>query len=225
MYDLAQDPLLAGSKAKIEDICFASLDSPIDQLKDLADATLFDLMSSPKVLKQVNPFDISTLSYNSSDNSIRYIWKKQPESLNDSKQYFYNALNAYNQIKTTDPIDTSALGIAAYDLFKATNDNHYLSFAYKIYNRENVSKCGNIEKCINMIILSRSLYNLIKESKYLDTQVNYIGQLVNTKFDYKGYGGYFASQQAFGETGEQNKQNYSIYQNGIIAGILINKTK
>jgi hypothetical protein len=232
MYDLWNSTEFSASdKQRIENICFDSnpyslLMASIPESTSVTDeqitSMLNDATKPDPALTNLKDYHLSTFAPNSSDASIRYLWKKDKEDLNQAKKYFYFSIQAYKKSSDQNPPDLATLGIAALDLYKATLDNKYLSYSYKIYAKVSTPtpmKC-EMSDCMQLLIFSQDLYNLIKENKYQDMATNMRSILINNFFDFKGYPGLVQNKGAFYSKSGSDKYYYSIYNNGLLVGLM-----
>lgn len=222
--------LIQTTKDKIKNICLKSSNYPLTEmnLEDPSNIVVEDNGANiDKVIKGQrlahDPMTDSTVftSYatSASDKAIKYIWNRNIMDLKASQIYFNKALALYSTDKTQIGDESSLLGVAAVDLFNATKNNKYLSFAYVIYKDNSQRLCATQNGCIGIMALSNDLYNLVKDIKYKNFEVQTIGYLIDNKFDQKLRTGFVNDQSAFYYL-NNGKYIYSVRNNGIIAGYL-----
>lgn len=233
LYDLSQSTALTQIfKLHAKNLCERGQYFPTDvdeltqQLKS-GSTPEADLTATQKGVKfnsklSADDINFSRYSANSSDFSAKYLWFKNPDDLAFAKMFFTKAALSYISLKNkkTDINEDRALfGIAAYDLYEASNSNSYLDFAKYITTEQNQYGCQSVMGCTNYSMLLNNLYTKTKDASYKTREQEMLTSLLNQGYDSSGFSGY---KKGTGAIRSLNPGPYQFiaWQNGYVAGTL-----
>jgi hypothetical protein len=222
MYELFKSTAIdAERRESIKKICLDSQPFPPIENSDSIKINVIDVMQKKQIplnvtvqKEQVRYYAVAV-----SDMVARTEWEKQ-DYFPDAKDYFNQALIAFAKLNYSYDAHTPLLGVAALDLYKATNDKLYLTFANFIYNTYGKQKCSSPMQCANMIYFLRQLNAVAAKPQYI-TDINQAKQqMINIGFDYPGYPAVKSGTGEFFTDSEANHTVINVSDNGFIAGLL-----
>lgn len=124
-------------------------------------------------------------------------WFQSPTNLEGAKYYFDNAIYYYIQKKNSTSSYLPFLGIAALDMYKATNNKQYLEFATYLANKIEKENPNNTVYLAGLAYLENSLYASTNDKNYSTNFKKNVAKIVDNSFDYSGYQGFRIGKGAF----------------------------
>ncbi len=224
MYEMWKDSMFTeDQKNKIKSICYDNQPfPPPDNAPDTASVDFSKITQGQTISSDLNVTsdNLTDFAVMASDFATRYMWDNNQGNLKVAQEYFKYAVVAYTKLTAPDTA-TPLLGIAAFDIYKASNDKQYLDFANYIFDKVAAQQCDSIEECTYMISFAKFLNALSPQQKYNDYMTSSKDILMSQGFDYSGYGAYKNGFGAFHAFGQGNQVIYPVQLNALISGLLV----
>lgn len=239
MYDLAQSNLLSDEqKQKAKKICQSGMYYYPQEY--------FQYINNGKLIKRVPDLDLKkalnkTLTFTEpltqkeiekiryyvaypSDMAVSYLWLENDLELPSAKFYFNKAIQMFveNEDKFGDK-ENCLLGISSLDLYSATKNNSYFTFAKDLFAQKIESKIKNNQVNSPVCALfAKDLYNTTTEGKYKSDATSILNYLLENSFDYPGYKVQLEKNGSFFSFGETGKivMTKSVKENALLVGAL-----
>jgi len=231
----------ADQKEKIKDICWQSAyyyhpDLSLVTSKKLIDGRLRNVVETEikdleleRVIDKSISFEASLSKDDdnfwfyyapySSDFVARYFWERDENDLKRAKFYFNKAVQIFVQKEELfGDKEICLLGIAAADLFNATQKRNYLDFSRFLF--EKVIPKSKLPVCA---LFTQELFDITGDLQYQEAASKVVEILINRAFDFSQYGGYHVGDGGFRDiegTGEVSSCK-SIRENGLMVGLLV----
>jgi len=252
MYQVWQNDSLSNEqKTKVKNICDKSsyyppeleeIDNLIesDQLEKINPKTLIDNISSiednPQSASNNSAKFIEYSTY-SSDFTAKYLWEKDKLNLNRAQAYFNKAILLWkNEPRNTYLEGKCLLGIAALDLYTATQEENYLEFAASFLDKEKVKDLclspnedgstyynDSILEHATCGIFANQLANLKGEEEYKEVKNSLVSNAVDNLLNYPQYSEEEGKSAFFGRVraGDEIIIFKLVRENGLFAGLLM----
>lgn len=219
MYEMSQSGVFSEeNKDKIDLICTGSVHygpemqefiSTLSQNKYQSDPQISEVNSGQVLDKWpiANPDKFLKYGIYASDIATYYLWAKKPDDLAAAKYYFNMALQIFSD-RNSD-LDDSIIGLAALDLYKASNEQRYLEFADYYLSDKAKRQCRSLQDCTYYLLFLDD-FSQLNESSLVRSQRDMTLQTLFTR-------GYNENKKLFHTF---NGLTYPTLENALLSGYL-----